>query len=136
MCVSAKCATASAMPMQRSNARVALGMAKRSRTERREAARDAAKLARARVKLAALEAGGAPDRPIEVASASIIEPHAASMACAACGAPNVRVEEHVALTLPGDGGEPARRLRVVHVICPRCGTRREVYFRIGTVLPS
>jgi hypothetical protein len=111
-------------------------MAKRPRTERREAARDAAKAARVRVKLAALERGGAPDRPIEVTSASIIEPHAGSMPCAACGNASVRVDEHVARTLDGMDGEPARRLRVVHVVCPRCGTRREVYFRIGTVLPS
>jgi hypothetical protein len=111
-------------------------MAKRARTERREAERDAAKLARSRMKLAALEAGGGPDRPIEVSSASIIEPHASSMACPACGSPGVRVEEHVAVTLDAGEGEPARRLRVTRVICPRCGVRREVFFRIGTVLPS
>ena len=103
-------------------------MAKRARTERREAERDAAKHARARVRLAALEVGGAPERPIEVSSASIIEPHASSMLCAACGAQGLRVEEHAA-DLP-------RRLRVVHLMCQRCGTRREVFFRIGTVLPS
>ena len=45
-------------------------MAKRSRTERREREREAKKLAEARVKLAALEPGGAPDRPVEVTSAS------------------------------------------------------------------
>jgi hypothetical protein len=106
-------------------------MKKRARTERREAEREAAKLSRVRMKLAALEAGGAPDRPIEVASASIVEPHASSMPCPACGAPNVRVEEHIAATLEGD-----RRLRVTKVICPRCSARRDVYFRIGTVLPS
>jgi hypothetical protein len=106
-------------------------MAKRARTDRRESERDAAKLARSRMKLAALEAGGAHDRPIEVASASIIEPHASSMPCAACGAEGLRVDEHVAVTL-----EDSRRLRIVHVHCRRCGTRREVYFRIGTVLPS
>jgi hypothetical protein len=111
-------------------------MAKRARTERREAARDEAKLGRARLKLAALEAGGAPDRPIEVTSASIIEPHASSMACAACGSVGVRVEEHVARSTPATATEPERRLRVVHVQCQRCGTRREVFFRIGTVLPS
>jgi hypothetical protein len=111
-------------------------MAKRPRTERREAVRDAEKLARVRLKLAALEPGGAPDRPIEVTSASIIEPHASSMVCAACGNLGVRVEEHVAKTVEGASGEPARRLRVVHVTCQRCGTRREVYYRIGTVLPS
>src|SRR5689334_697049 len=60
-------------------------MAKRARTERREAARDAVKMAVARMKLAALEPGGAEDRPIEVTSASIIEPHASSMICPACG---------------------------------------------------
>lgn len=111
-------------------------MAKRPRTERREAARDAAKIARARMKVAALEPGGATDRPIEVTSASVIEPHASSMTCAACGNHGVRVEEHIAQTLEGTDGQPARRLRVVHVACPRCGTRREVFFRIGTVLPS
>lgn len=95
------------------------------------------KLSRSRMKLAALEAGGAPDRPIEVTSASIIEPQASSMPCAACGAQGLRVDEHVAVTLEGGGpSEPARRLRVVHVNCQRCGTRREVFFRIGTVLPS
>jgi hypothetical protein len=111
-------------------------MAKRSRTERREAARDAVKLARARTKLASLEPGGAPDRPIEVSSASIIEPHASGMECVACAASAVRVEEHVARTLPEEGSLPVRRLRVVTVRCPRCGARRDVFFRIGTVLPS
>lgn len=111
-------------------------MAKRARTERREAARDEAKLARARMKLAALEPGGAPDRPLEVTSASIIEPQASSMTCAACGNHGVRVEEHVAQTFGGTGTEPERRLRVVRVVCQRCGTRRDVFFRIGTVLPS
>lgn len=111
-------------------------MAKRARTERREAEREASKLARARVKLASLEAGGSAARPIEVTSASIIEPHASSMPCAACGAHGLRVDEHVAITMDGEGSEPARRLRVARVICQRCGTRREVFFRIGTVLPS
>lgn len=111
-------------------------MAKRARAERRQAERDAAKLARTRIKLAALEAGGGVDRPIEVTSASIIEPHASSMPCAACGAQGLRVDEHAALTVVVEGGEAARRLRVVHVHCPRCGTRRDVFFRIGTVLPS
>jgi len=105
-------------------------MAKRARTERREAARAATKLANARLKLATLEPGGGPDRPIEVSSASTVEPHAASMPCGACGATGVRVDEHVAVTV-GDA-----RLRVARVQCPRCGVRRDVYFRIGTVLPS
>lgn len=88
------------------------------------------KLAKARMKLAALEAGGAPDRPIDVESASTIEVHAQSTPCASCGEQGVRVEEHTAETI----GE--RRLRVVKVKCPRCGVRRDVYYRIGTPLLS
>lgn len=96
--------------------------------------REVVKLARARVKLASLEAGGAPERPIEVASASVIDLHASSMACAACGEPGVRVDAHDALSVLDAGQE--RRLRVARVRCPRCGHRRDVFFRIGTALPS
>ena len=104
-------------------------MTKRSRTERREAERKAVKLAKARVKLATLEPGGAADRPIDVTSASVVEPHAEGMPCPACGE-SVRVEEHVAVTIA------ERALRVARVRCKRCGARRDVYFRLGTVLPS
>jgi hypothetical protein len=93
---------------------------KRARTERREANRAAVKDAKAGLKLSALEAGGAADRPIVVVSASVIEPHAASIPCAACGA-GVRVEEHRA----------EASLRIVRVRCPRCGVARELYFRIA-----
>src|SRR6478672_5038746 len=95
-------------------------MAKRARTERREAAREAEKLARARMKLALLEAGGAPERPIVVASASVVEPHATSLPCPACGVGGVRLDEHAA----------EEGLRVTRVRCARCGTRREIWFRI------
>jgi hypothetical protein len=106
-------------------------MKKPPRAERRQAARDAAKLARTKMRLAAMEPGGAPDRPLEVATASLVEPRAASLPCAACGADGVRVEEHTATTTADE-----RRLRVAHVRCPRCGAAREIYFRIGTALPS
>jgi hypothetical protein len=103
---------------------------KRSRTERREREREAVKLAKARLKLASLEAGGAPDRAIEVESASIIEVHAQSTPCASCGEHGVLVEEHTAETID------ERRLRVVKVRCRRCGVRRNVYYRIGSPLLS
>lgn len=106
-------------------------MTKRARTSRREAERDARKLGEAKLKLAALSAGGSPDRPLEVTSASVIEPQAASTACVLCDAPSMRVDEHVVETIDG-----ARRLRVVRVRCPRCGHRRALYFHIGTALPS
>ncbi len=99
-------------------------MAKRPRTEKREAARAAEKLASQREKLAALEPGGAPDRPIDVATASVIEPHARSLACLRCGDPGTRVEEHEAREIAG------RRLRIVRIGCSQCGARRVLYFRI------
>jgi hypothetical protein len=102
-------------------------VAKRSRTERRERERKAVKLAKARLALAALEPGGAPDRPIDVESASTIEVNARSAPCASCGDRGLRVEEHTAETI----GE--RRLRVVRVVCPRCGVSRDVYYRIGAM---
>lgn len=102
----------------------------RARTERRVAERAHAKLVEARMKLASLEAGGAPERPIEVPSASVVEVHAAGLPCAACGA-RTRVEEHTVAT-----GPTARSLRVAHVRCTQCGTARDVYFRLGTTLAS
>lgn len=88
------------------------------------------KLAKSRLELAALEAGGAPERPIDVESASTIEVHASSTPCASCGEHGVRVEEHTAETIDD------RRLRVVRVMCPRCGLRRVVYYRITPTLLS
>lgn len=105
-------------------------MTKRARTERREREREALKVAKARLRLAALEPGGSPERPIEVTSASTIEVHAAGLPCPACGAHGVRVEEHEAITAGG------RSLRVTHMLCPRCGVRRDLFFRIAPSLPS
>ncbi len=100
-------------------------MGKRPRTERREAARAAEKLASQRQKLATLEPGGAPDRPLEVATASVIETHAKSFACLRCGELGGRIEDHDAREIDG------RRLRVVRTACPQCGAARLTYFRIA-----
>lgn len=94
----------------------------RPRTERRIAERAAVKDAQAGLRLAALEAGGAPDRPIVVGTASVIEPQAGSMPCAACGS-SVRPEEHRA--------DVALGLRIVRVRCSVCGVGRDLYFRIA-----
>src|SRR4051812_10216206 len=104
-------------------------MAKRARTARREQDRAAVKLAEARRKLAALEPGGAPDRPIQVTSASVVEPHALGLACLACGE-STRLDEHAAVTVGGVA------LRCARVRCGFCGARREIWFRIGTTLAS
>ena len=94
------------------------------RAERRARARADAKLARDRERLARVEAGGAPSRPIEVDSASQVEVHARSVACARCGG-ELRVEEHTAETIDG------ARLRVAKMLCPACGARRAIYFRLA-----
>jgi len=93
----------------------------RARTERRTAERSAVKNAEAGLRLAALETGGAADRPIVARTASVIEPQASSLPCAACGA-SARVEEHRA--------DVALGLRVVRVRCSSCQVARDLYFRI------
>ena len=103
---------------------------KRPRTERREQERAAEKLVEARHKLALLEPGGAPDRPIEVTSASVIEVHATSLPCLTCGERSGRIDAHDAVTHDG------KSLRHVRLRCSRCGARRNLYVRIGTVLAS
>ena len=86
---------------------------------RRELERDLAKLADAKEKLARLEPGGEPSRPIEVPSASVIELRAESYRCARCDG-ELRVHEHRA----GHG------VREVELRCKGCGTRRVLWFRV------
>jgi hypothetical protein len=95
-----------------------------ARASRREQARALERLATQREKLARLEPGGAPERPVVVESASQVEVHARSLQCLRCDG-SYRVDQHLAETL---GGE---RLRVVRLVCLACGARRSVYFRIA-----
>lgn len=97
---------------------------KRSRTLRREADRTEKKLLEARMTLSRLEPGGSAERPIEVSTASLVEPTARDMPCPACGG-SVRVLDHTAETIGG------RRLRVAKVDCARCGTCVLRYFTIA-----
>jgi hypothetical protein len=90
---------------------------------RREAQRVDEKLARMRSRLADLEDGGAPDRPIEVIASSQIEIRAEAMECPICSG-SLKVQEHEADTIGG------RRLRLVDVKCRHCGTPRRLYFEI------
>lgn len=102
---------------------------KRPRTERREQARAQEKLARDREKLARLEAGGSPERPIVLESASQVEVHARSLRCTRCDG-ELRVDEHVARVVGG------QRLRLARLSCPMCGARRDAWFRLEQRLPS
>jgi hypothetical protein len=102
---------------------------KSARSERRARQRVADKLARQRQKLAALEAGGAPERPLEIGSASLVEPRAASAPCLVCNGAMSAVE-HRAETVEG------RRLRIARVRCGSCGSERVYYFRLRGAEPS
>jgi hypothetical protein len=93
------------------------------RADRREAARDAEKLAKVRARLAALEPGGSPDRPREIPTASLVEVEAASTRCLRCGGP-VRVEEHTVVR------HEQGLLRAADVSCTLCGRHRRLYYRL------
>jgi hypothetical protein len=99
------------------------------RAERRAAERAAEKIAHARERLARLEPGGDPSRPVVVESASQVEPHALALSCLRCDGP-LRLEEHTAETYED------QRLRLARLRCPRCGAHRQVWFQIRTPLPS
>lgn len=99
---------------------------KRARTLKREAARDAADLARARERLFVLERGGAPERPIEVDAVTVIELRAAAVPCPRCTSEQ-RVEEHAAAVVGG------MRLREAKLQCRVCGSRRSLWFRLPVI---
>jgi DNA-directed RNA polymerase subunit RPC12/RpoP len=101
----------------------------RPRSLRREGERALTKLQSANEKLFLLEPGGSEGRPLDVASAAVIEAHAESVPCPRCGGRH-DVEEHLALTLAG------ARLRQVRLRCRQCGSRRSVWFRIAEPKPN
>lgn len=82
------------------------------------------KLARAKRKLLDLEPGGTEAHPLEVSTASVIEPKARSVRCPRCDEP-FQLESHVA------HGDERGRLREVRLECRLCGERRSMWFRIS-----
>jgi hypothetical protein len=103
----------------------------RKRTVAREAARQLGRITknalRDRERLAQLEAGGTPEHPIVVVSASLVEPKARALPCIACGAA-VRLEDHAAKTIRGAA------LRLAHTSCAMCEHERTIYFTISPPL--
>jgi transposase-like protein len=103
-------------------------MAKRApkrsdRTVRREQERALSRLREDRERLFALSAGGNPERPLEAASAAVIESHAQGVHCPQCGA-NHELLEHLAQVRQGV------RLRETKLRCRQCGSERSLWFRI------
>jgi|SRR4051812_36466907 hypothetical protein len=101
----------------------------RPRAKRREADRAGDKLKAARERLFQLETGGAPERPLSVSSAAVVETHAESVPCPRCAGKH-EVVEHVAVTVQ------RVRLREVRLRCRQCGTTRSLWFRISDVGPN
>ena len=95
----------------------------RARTARRAQQRTLDKLARQRERLFELEPGGSPDNPIDIESPSVVELKAEALPCPTCTTP-LRVEAHRAPSSPG------MRLREAATLCPRCGARRSIWFRL------
>lgn len=99
------------------------------RALRRTRARAHGKLVRDLERLAALEPGGSPARPITIDSPAAVEVVATARPCPLCEG-SLRVEEHAAEVIDG------ARLRVARLACAACGTRRARYFRLETPLPA
>ncbi len=101
----------------------------RPRTLRREAQRAGERRKLEADRLWRLQAGGSPELPMEVATASLVEPRARSLTCPHCGV-GLRLEEHVVTHFAG------KLLREARLSCPRCGGHRSAWFRIVHAAPN
>ncbi len=93
------------------------------RTVRREQERAESRLKEDRERLFVLSPGGTPERPLEAASAAVIESHALSIPCPRCGA-NHELVEHSAHVRNGV------RVRETKLRCRQCGSDRSLWFKI------
>ncbi len=101
-----------------------LGRALVRRTRASEARRERARaLATAATAVKALP-GGAPERPVVVSSASVVEARAERETCPICDVP-MRIEGHSV-----DATSTEEPLRVVALRCRRCRHHRPFYVRI------
>lgn len=99
------------------------------RTVARRRERDQRELVRDLERLARLQPGGAPERPIEIDSPAVVDVMAIADPCPLCRG-SLRLDEHAADTIAG------RRLRVARVTCTTCEVERAVYFRLIEPLQS
>jgi transposase-like protein len=100
-----------------------------ARTRERAAQRTQEKWSAERERLFALEPGGSGERPLEVASASVVETHALGVPCPRCLGPHELVE-HAAVA---HGGV---RLREARLRCRQCGATRSMFFRLRVAAPN
>ncbi len=95
----------------------------RARKDRRAADRAAVKDAKRRLAAAELEPGGAPERPLVIATSHLVEPVAQAKPCPVCGGA-VRALDHTAEVVHG------RSLRAARVRCQICGVERRLWFAL------
>jgi hypothetical protein len=96
---------------------------KSARLLRRMGARAQENLVRDLERLARLEPGGSPQRPLVIDSPAVVDVRAEAKPCPLCG-DSLKLEEHAAENIDGV------RLRVARVACTMCGVKREIYFRL------
>ena len=96
----------------------------RPRRKQREQERELRKQVGRVERLAGKLPGAAPERPIDVASASVVEGKARATPCIQCGGD---------LELRGDRATSTPRgvLREIALVCRRCHAPRNVWFRIS-----
>lgn len=99
------------------------------RGQRRAAERAAVSIAKDRVRLAELEPGGGPERPIVVDTAAVIDGRAEHTPCAVCEA-GLMLKEHDAVT------HETVSLRRTKLVCKECHTPRVIWFRIERPQPN
>jgi hypothetical protein len=87
---------------------------------RRAKDRDAEKARRDLERLDAASRGGSAERPIELESASQVEPDAEARPCPLCGG-SMRLVSH----------DAPEGLRVARVICRRCHVERSRFYRLA-----
>ena len=103
-----------------------MGKKRPERTSRRAQERAARDLVRDREKLAALSPGGTRARPMEIGSASVVEPRINSLACPQCEG-RYRVLDHRSV---GSG------IREVDVRCTTCSMPRTLWFKLVSDEPN
>ena len=97
----------------------------RPRRQLREQQRVLRKTVRQLERLAAELPGGSPERPIDVASASVVETKARAIPCVQC--------EALEMELRGDRATSTARgiLRELTMVCRQCHAARAVWFRVA-----
>ncbi len=96
---------------------------RRGRAERRLQARTEQRLTRELDRLARMQPGGAPDRPLVIDTPAVVELRAVARPCPLCGG-SLRLKAHTAEVIEDV------RLRVAAVACTACGSERSLYFRL------